>query len=121
VKTFPSRAEPRGQVTKGTEGDGRGLLSPFVPFCHQSPNLKTQIDPASKVLAAIRAGHRRPGPIARAAGLGVTCTYQTIDALRAAGRIVQALGGKLTEASEVGNGRPRVSCARRWLGWAAMP
>jgi hypothetical protein len=93
-------SEPRGQVTKGTEGDGRGLLSPFVTFCHQSPNLKTQIDPASRVLAAIRAGHRRPGPIARAADLGVTCTYQTIDALLAAGRIVQALGGELTEASE---------------------
>jgi hypothetical protein len=59
--------------------------------------------------------------MARVAALGVTCTYQTIDALRAAGRIVQALGGKLTEASGVGNGRPRLGCARRWLGWAAMP
>jgi hypothetical protein len=93
-------SEPRGQVTKGTEGDGRGLLSPFVPFCHQSPILKPQIDPASKVLAAVRAGHCQPGPIARAAGLGVTRAYQTIDALLAAGRIVQALGGELTEASE---------------------
>jgi hypothetical protein len=90
-------------VTKGTEGDGRGLLSPFVPFCHLSLILKPQIDPASKVLAAIRAGHRRPGPIARAAGLGVTCTYQTIDQLRVAGRIAQARSGELTERA---NDRP---------------
>jgi hypothetical protein len=59
--------------------------------------------------------------MARVAALGVTRTYQTIDALRAAGRIVQALGGKLTEASEVGNGRARPDRERRWPRWAAMP
>jgi hypothetical protein len=91
--------EPRGQVTKGTDGDGRGLLSPSVPFvtCHQAR--KPQPDPAALVLAAIRSGHRRPGPIARAAGLGATITHQTIEALRAAGRITQARDGELTEAS----------------------
>jgi hypothetical protein len=92
--------EPWGQVTKVTEGDKRGLLSPSVPFvtCHRPS--KPHFDPAALVLAAVRAGHRRPGPIARAAGLGVTCAYQTIERLRAAGRIAQAANGELTEASE---------------------
>jgi hypothetical protein len=41
-----------------------------------------------------------------------------MDALRAADRVKLALG-ELAETSEIGNGRPRLGCARRWQGWAA--
>jgi hypothetical protein len=88
-------SEPWGQVTEGDTRGQKGLPSPSVPFvtCHQPS--KPRNDPAALVLAAVRAGHRRPGPIARAAGLGVTCAYQTIDALHAAGLITQAANGEL--------------------------
>jgi hypothetical protein len=84
-----SRVRALGTRDKRDGRGQRGLPSPSVPYvtCHLPS--KSRNDPAALALAAVRAGHRRPGPIARAVGLGVTRTYQTIDALLAAGRIAQ--------------------------------
>ena len=53
-------------------------------------------DAKEAILAVIRDGKRRPGPIATATGLGVTVTYQLLDRLIAEGRIAHAPDGKLS-------------------------
>jgi hypothetical protein len=52
------------------------------------------------ILAAIRAGNHRPGPIARESGLGATLTYQAIDRMQRADRIEVARDGLISARGE---------------------
>jgi DNA-binding transcriptional ArsR family regulator len=57
--------------------------------------------PRDAILAAIRAGNRRPEPIATATKLGATAVYQELDRMRAAGLVTVSRDGTIAAGEQI--------------------